>query len=390
MTCTTCHDPHQPTAELGPDAFNAVCQSCHGGADTGLPVGTEEHPAVAAVEHETLCARPGAEPAEAMTGDCVSCHMQVGGTSDIPHVSFTDHWIRRRLPTAREPGRIERETFREEPFVLVNLLEGAEAVPPGEADLEAALAYFHLYETVHPNEAYLPDVAARVRQGLAAGAERADARIALGRSLMLMDSLAAAERALGEAVQRYPGNAWAQYWLGTARNERGRIEAAVAPLRRAVEIQPLFVEAHVELAEVLAALGRSDEAVDQLEAAVEADPLHHPAAWNNLGFLHLQAGRTDAAEPALARAVALDPDFAEARVNLGSVYLLGGRVEAAIEQFEAAIRARPDYAPAYGNLGVAYAQLGRTADARRMFERLLELSPGDQRARAYLAQLDAG
>jgi Flp pilus assembly protein TadD len=77
-------------------------------------------------------------------------------------------------------------------------------------------------------------------------------------------------------------------------------------------------------------------------------------------------------------------------VNLGSVYLLGGRVEAAIEQFEAAIRARPDYAPAYGNLGVAYAQLGRTADARRMFERLLELSPGDQRARAYLAQLDAG
>ena len=126
-----------------------------------------------------------------------------------------------------------------------------------------------------------------------------------------------------------------------------------------------------------------------LEAAVEANPIHHPAAWNNLGFIHLQAGRTDAAEDALAAAVGLDPLFAEARVNLGSVYLLTERTDAAVAQFEAAAEAKPDYAPAFGNLGVAYLQLGRSADARRMFERLLALDPADARARAYLAQLDA-
>ena len=377
MTCTTCHDPHQPTAELGPDQFNATCQSCHGG-DEASP-------------HEAVCSRPAAETvAESMTGDCVSCHMQVGGTSDIPHVSFTDHWIRRELPPARPAGAIERDEQREEPFVLVNLLEGAEPLPPGEADLETALAYFHLYETKHAIPAYLPDIAARLRRGLAAGADRADARIALGRSLMLMDSLAAAERVLGEATQAYPDHAYAHYWLGTVREERGNAQAAVAPLRRAVEIQPLFVEARIGLAEALSALGRTEEAVAQLQAAVETDPLHHPAAWNNLGFIHLQAGRSDAAEDALARAVALDPDFAEARVNLGTVYLIAEQNERAIEQFEEAVRARPDYAPAYGNLGVAYAQLGRTADARRMFERLLEINPGDQRARAYLAELGPG
>ena len=379
MTCTTCHDPHQPTAELGLDQFNATCRSCHGGDDA------------AASPHEEVCSRPEAESvAESMTGDCVSCHMQVGGTSDIPHVSFTDHWIRRELPPSRPAGLIDREEQRDDPFVLVNILEDAEPMPPGEADLETALAYFHLYETKHSIPAYLPDIVARIRRGFAAGADRVDARIALGRSLMLMDSLAAAERILGEAAQVYPGDAWAHYWFGVARNERGNPQAALAPLRRSVEIQPLFVEARIELAEALSALGQTDAAVDQLEAAVAADSLHHPAAWNNLGFIHLQAGRADAAEAALARAVALDPDFVEARVNLGSVYLVAGESARAAEQFEGALRARPDYAAAYGNLGVAYAQLGRTDDARRMFERLLAINPGDQRARAYLAELGPG
>ena len=84
MTCTTCHDPHVAQDELPADHFSASCQSCHGPD-----------------EHQGSCSRPGtASPAEAMTGDCVSCHIRSGGTSDIPHVSFTDHWIRRTPPPA--------------------------------------------------------------------------------------------------------------------------------------------------------------------------------------------------------------------------------------------------------------------------------------------------
>lgn len=377
MTCTTCHDPHQPTADFGPDAFNATCRSCHGGDE--------------AAAHDTFCSRPAADsPAEAMTGDCVSCHMQVGGTSDIPHVSFTDHWIRREVPPARPAGRLDRELTRDEPFVLVNLLESEQPLDPGVADLEAGLAYFHLYETLHRIPDYLPDVAARIRRGLAAGADHPEARLTLGRALIEMDSLVAAERVLGEAVSAHPDDAWAHYWLGEARTRRGNHAAAEGPLRRAVEIQPLFVEARVALADALAESGRVDEAIAELETAAETNPEHATEAWNNLGFLHLQAGRTAAARPALERAVALDPDFAEARVNLGTVFLVAEEWEPAIAQFEAATRARPDYAPAYGNLGVAYLQQGRTDDARRMFERLLELAPNDQRARAYLQQLGPG
>lgn len=381
MTCTTCHDPHQPTADFGADAFNETCRSCHGGDSS---------------PHDVFCSRPATgspatgSPAEALTGDCVSCHMQTGGTSDIPHVAFTDHWIRRELPPARPAGRLDRELVREEPLTLVNLLVSEQPREPGVADLEAGLAYFHLYETLHRIPDYLPDVAARLRRGLAAGADHPEARLTLGRALLAMDSLAAAERVLGEAVAAHPDDAWAPYWLGEVRQRRGNVAAAEGPLRRAVEIQPLFVEARVALADVLAETGRTDEAVAQLETAVETNPEHATEAWNNLGFLHLQAGRADAARAPLERAVALDPDFAEARVNLGTAFLLAEELDAAVAQFEAATRARPDYAPAYGNLGVAYLQQGRTADARRMFERLLELTPTDQRARAYLQQLGPG
>src|SRR5690606_41851794 len=67
LTCTTCHDPHRPTAAMDPDHFNAACRSCHGG-EGGLP-GAQE----------VRCTRPSVVvPEDALTGDCVGCHMQRG------------------------------------------------------------------------------------------------------------------------------------------------------------------------------------------------------------------------------------------------------------------------------------------------------------------------
>lgn len=371
MTCTTCHDPHR--SGLSRAEYNASCQSCHGEA------------------HETVCSRELAlGDVERVSGDCVSCHMQTGAPSDIPHVSFTDHWIRRELPEPGPPPVIEVVMTRRERVPLVDaLVEQGQAVPrpPAEAAFDRALARWEFFETKHPLLDYLPEIAADVRRGLRGGADRVEARVVLGRALMRMDSLAAAEAALAEAHRRYPEDAFAAYWLGRARTRAGRLAEAVAPLDAAVRIQPLFIEARVALAEALAAAGREAEARDHLEAAVAANPEHHPEAWNNLGLLHLQAGRTSEAVAPLERAVALAPDFAEARTNLGSAYLLADRLDAAAAQFEAAVRLAPEFAPAHGNLGLIYLRQGRTEDARRQFARVLALDPRDAQARAYLDQL---
>ena len=378
MTCTTCHDPHVPTAELPRDHMAAACQSCHGPS-----------------AHQAACSRPGVTVAEAATGDCASCHMRRAGTSDIPHVSFTDHWIRRRPPPNRTGGPEGDAEQQAQPFRLVDLTRreaGLEGERDGigtsaQADLDLGEALFGYYEQAHPLRAYLPLAAARLRAGLAAGADRPSARVALGRALLEMDSLAAAERILAEAAERAPQHAAAHLWLGVVRLDRGDARGAVGALREAVRRAPRLTEARGKLAQALAQSGQMAAAADELAVALAADPFRFAGDWNNLGLYRLQMGDAAAATAALRRSVALDPREPTARANLGTALLAGGDLAAAAAQFEAALRLDATSEAALGNLGIVRAEQGRTEDARRLFQRLLALNPADARAAAYLATL---
>ncbi|WP_412062680.1 tetratricopeptide repeat protein [Rubrivirga sp. IMCC45206] len=369
MTCTTCHDPHTPTAELPADHFNATCASCHGPS-----------------AHLDACSRPEATTVELATaGDCVSCHMRTAGTSDIPHVSFTDHWIRRDPPPSRAATSTQTDVRGPTPFTLVDLAGDRRSGPEAEADL--AVATFALYETVHPLPAYLPRITRLARAALAAGVERTDVRVALGRALAERDSLAAAREVLAQAAARDPASASAALWLGVVESRRGRHLEAAEALRDAVRLAPRLTEARVRLGTALLDAGRARDAAGVLAEAVAQDPLRHADAWNALGLAHLGLGATADAVSALRRAVALDPRLAVARANLGAALLAAGDPGAARAQLEAALRIDPDERSALGNLGVALGRLGQTAEAREALERLLRLDPTDARARAALAAL---
>ncbi|HIG75655.1 MAG TPA: tetratricopeptide repeat protein [Bacteroidetes bacterium] len=367
LTCTTCHDPHTPAAE---GSYNTACQSCHAGS-----------------AHLALCSREGAEtPQMAASGDCVSCHMRTAGTSDIPHVSFTDHWIRRDPPPSASGTRIAAESYeRDAPFTLVELTRGAR--DPATTDVEAGIAYVSLWETEHPLPHYLTEATVRLRRGLAAGAERTDARIALGRALMGMDSTRAAERELVEATRRDPQSAHAAFWLGVLRNRTGRSAAALAPLAEAVRLAPRYSEARREYATALAAANRLPEAIRQLERLTRADPERHPGAWNDLGLYRLQSGQGEGARQALRRAVALDPTLATAWVNLGAASLSIGDLSEAERAFSRALRYDAQNTGAMGNLALIRAQQGRPAEARALLRQLLAVDPTDARARALLAEI---
>ncbi|MEM1054525.1 MAG: tetratricopeptide repeat protein [Bacteroidota bacterium] len=374
LTCTTCHDPHQPAAEAD---YNSACQSCHSGESHG------------GGEALALCSREGPETDEfAMSGDCASCHMRSAGTSDIPHVSFTDHWIRREPPPSEQGTRIAVASYqRESPFTLVDLAGGTPS--PAEADVEAGIAYLALWETEHRLPHYLGEVTRRVRHGLAAGANRNDGRVALGRALMEMDSLAAADQTLSEAVQRDPEDAYAAFWLGVARTRDGREAEAVAPLAEAVRLAPRFTEARTAYAKALAGAGQRSEAIRQLETVTRLDSERNASAWNDLGLYRLQAGQTGPARNALRRAVALDPTLATAWVNLGAAALASGDTPEAEGAFTRALRYEPRNTGAMGNLALIRAQQGRTAEARDLLRRLLAINPTDARARTLLADLDS-
>lgn len=112
-----------------------------------------------------------------------------------------------------------------------------------------------------------------------------------------------------------------------------------------------------------------------------------PVLHNRLGVLYGRADRLDEAEQVFRRALALDPNYADAHANLASVYGRRGDLTAAIASLETALQHDPTNLLALKNLGFAYAQMGRQEDARQLLERSLDLNPAQPDVRDLLSSL---
>jgi tetratricopeptide (TPR) repeat protein len=390
MTCSSCHLPHSPADAVPEGHYRESCLSCHGGIDESGDTSSES---------TILCSRAEAKtPDEARSGDCVSCHMSAGGTSDVPHVRFTDHWIQRipGAPLAPEAGRAVID--EPDPLAFVEVDASGRLAPSGRrsAQLDAALqadALFHFYETMHRRPGYLPRViaAGRAGQSGAAGSPvvaSAGGQLALARALLELDSVAAAEAVLAAAIGARPDDPWAELLLGSLLDERrGRPADALAHFDRALALQPMLVEARVERAEVLHALGRRADAARDLERVVADEPLHRARAWYNLGVLRLETGDSLGARAAFAGAADADPLDADAAIQLGSLDLARGDAAEAERAFRRAIMGAPRSAAAHGSLALALGAQGRFDEARDELRTVLQLEPGNAAARQLLQQL---
>jgi tetratricopeptide (TPR) repeat protein len=109
------------------------------------------------------------------------------------------------------------------------------------------------------------------------------------------------------------GNAHAS--LGAALARAGRSDEAIEALRQAVRLEPRLAAAWYNLGVLLAARGRRDEAIDALAGALRANA-RDPDAHFALGVLQAERGEPAAAEAHLRHALALRPDWPEARAAL--------------------------------------------------------------------------
>jgi Tfp pilus assembly protein PilF/peroxiredoxin len=114
-------------------------------------------------------------------------------------------------------------------------------------------------------------------------------------------------------------------------------------------------------------------ALSAFERAAQSDP--NSSTLYRLGTLLLKSGQAEKARAALERALAKQPDLAEASNDLGTLLAQGGDLPAAIERFRAALQAAPDYPDALNNLGYALLLTGRDAEARSLYEKALALQP---------------
>jgi tetratricopeptide (TPR) repeat protein len=110
------------------------------------------------------------------------------------------------------------------------------------------------------------------------------------------------------------------------------------------------------------------------ERALELDPTYVPALIN-LGNLHYGDGRPDEARACFERAVELEPGSAKARFNLANVLHDRREYQAALILYRDAAALTPDFADAFFNLALTCEELELVEEAQRHWRRYLDLDP---------------
>ena len=162
-----------------------------------------------------------------------------------------------------------------------------------------------------------------------------------------LESLEAGDRgraaAAFETLQaNLPDNADALNAIGVLGLRLEDPQRALAPLVRAVAIDPRAPAIRCHLAIAYRSLGMPDLAVLELQAALALDP-SLPEAHSNLGNLLLERNDPAAAEASFARALALKPDYPFALFGLGEAKLAEQRAEEACADFERALALDPSF-----------------------------------------------
>ncbi|MDJ0869456.1 MAG: tetratricopeptide repeat protein [Myxococcota bacterium] len=185
------------------------------------------------------------------------------------------------------------------------------------------------------------------------------------------DADKAADPALAERRARM------HYDVGVERLTEGRSAAALRELLQAERYNPGDPWIHLALAEAFRRKGRLEDAEQHLLSAIEADPEFHKAHLN-VSALYIQMERY---EDSLRHAELLlaDPTFEapwRAHTNLGWAKLQLGDPVAAREHLESALDFHDRYWPARLNLGILEAEHGSRLEAQEHFERVLDAKPG--------------
>jgi len=181
------------------------------------------------------------------------------------------------------------------------------------------------------------------------------------------------------ALRERPGQLEAWIGLAVLHGEAGRMEAAEAAARRAIELAPRDWRGHNALGRAWLRFGRFAEAVRPFEVAAGLSP-DNARVRRNLANALAQSDRLPEAATMLHEVVALEPSDS-AYSNLGAALFALGDRAGALGAFERATRLAPADPQRWGNLASALRfEPGREADAAATYDRAIALMQ-DQLAR---------
>jgi len=342
LTCITCHNPHVSVKETNENVFNDACNNCHTANSKSDLLCSEKNVVLA------RNAKQGHAPTKFL--NCVSCHMPSSGSTDIPHVSVHDHYIRKPI-SKKEKDKIK--TF-------VGLYSINEKDP---SSLTKAQAYINQYEKFDQNVSFLDSAASLLKD------KKAEELFTHIRALIQLNFIKqnfqkiisyvtqiGEQRCLNSLfVKKSFDNldAWTCYRIAESHYYTNDLTASIQWFKQAVNLAPFNLEFRNKLGSTLAALNNFKDAKEQFNFVIKENPKH-----------------------------------VSALTNLGYVKLSEGMQAEAIKLYQIALKIDPDYEPLLLNLAGYYAFVKNKKEAKRYLEIILKKNPKNQKAKMALEQVE--
>jgi Tfp pilus assembly protein PilF len=201
-----------------------------------------------------------------------------------------------------------------------------------------------------------------------------------------------------KAIKEDPKNPYAYKGLGLTYTQlalavgevdrRGKLSDAISALRKALELNPYYVDVRNDLGTALVLSGKRAEGKAEFLAAFN-DPTNPTPeiSARNLGEAYMEEKNYREAVNWFRTSFTRNPSYPDPYLGFGDAVAAMGRPEEAVEPLEAALKQVPGHPPLLLSLGEAYYRTGRFTEARTRLEdaaRSDPVGPSGRRARELL------
>jgi len=414
VTCSDCHEPHSlelrapgsrvclqchagekfatASHQLQPESSDEpVCVDCHMPATTYMQVDARH-------DHSFRVPRPDLSVTHGTPNACTSCHSDRDSQWAADELralerqpAGTGHWVDALVAVHATPWDAQSELLNLATDALApgivrataisNLSMGGDAATTALIS-ERATSNDPLIRWAVANSLQNSHPAVVVALGpqliddpvLAVRLEAVVALAALDLELLPQESIASLQRGIEEFIAAQMVSAErpeAHVNVGNVNRGIRRLEEAEQSYRTALSLNPQFVPAYVNLADLYRAWGRDDEGQALLREGLEQVPESgRPALHHALGLTLVRAGSLPDAIAELAAAANAD----DAQPQFVLAYALGldaqGDAKAAANVLEDSLRRFGDYPQLIAALINVYQRMGDEQAARTLAERL--------------------
>jgi tetratricopeptide (TPR) repeat protein len=320
MTCITCHNPHVSVRETNKEVFNDACKNCHVQSSVG----------------SSSMQLPGQAPSKVCKTNCVNCHMPSSGSTDIPHVTVHDHYIRKPI------SKKEKDKIKE----FIGLYAINEKDPSAKTK---ARAYIQEYERFKQDKSYLDSarkyLADKTPEDIFNNFHELVQICAMTQDF---DKIFAYMKIVTENAcyimlnkKSYDNrDAWAAYNVADAYYYKNNLNQAAKWYEKACNLAAYNLDFRIKYGTTLARLNRPTEAEEQFKFVISENP-KKAQGYTNLGFLRFTQNKLKEAFENYTKAYELDPDSEPLLLNMAGYYVQLKDKTKAIELLKRIVKKNP-------------------------------------------------